>query len=142
MALNDYKIKNEDFTLKDISSLSDRPSADGMGATALKERFDAGAKQVIMPKFNTFVDLLSQKVAESIVIESTADKGIYRVTATMYDGSVLTFDLSLIHQMIQDNANAIQLLDDNKAPAYSYGTTDLVEGETPLETGKLYFVYE
>lgn len=28
------------------------------------------------------------------------------------------------------------------APAYEYGTEDLTAGETPLETGKLYFVYE
>ena len=28
------------------------------------------------------------------------------------------------------------------APAYTYGTEDLVPGETPLETGKLHFVYE
>ena len=43
MALTDYKVKDADFTEKDIASLSDRPSADGMGATALKERFDMGA---------------------------------------------------------------------------------------------------
>lgn len=28
------------------------------------------------------------------------------------------------------------------APAYTYGTADLIAGESPLETGKLYFVYE
>lgn len=28
------------------------------------------------------------------------------------------------------------------APAYTYGTTELTEGESKLETGKLYFVYE
>ena len=28
------------------------------------------------------------------------------------------------------------------APAYECGTEDLTSGETPLETGKLYFVYE
>lgn len=28
------------------------------------------------------------------------------------------------------------------APAYTYGTEDLVAGTSPLETGKLYFVYE
>lgn len=28
------------------------------------------------------------------------------------------------------------------APAYTYGTTDLTAGTSPLETGKLYFVYE
>ena len=30
----------------------------------------------------------------------------------------------------------------NKAPAYTYGTTDLTAGSSSLETGKLYFVYE
>ena len=28
------------------------------------------------------------------------------------------------------------------APAYTYGTDDLEPGTTPLETGKLHFVYE
>ena len=28
------------------------------------------------------------------------------------------------------------------APAYTYSTTDLTAGTTPLETGKLHFVYE
>ena len=28
------------------------------------------------------------------------------------------------------------------APAYTYGTEDLTAGESALETGKLYFVYE
>lgn len=31
---------------------------------------------------------------------------------------------------------------ETKAPAYSYGTADLTAGTSPLETGKLYFVYE
>ena len=32
---------------------------------------------------------------------------------------------------------------DNKfAPNYTYSTEDLVSGESALETGKLYFVYE
>ena len=30
----------------------------------------------------------------------------------------------------------------SKAPAYTYGTTDLTAGTSTLETGKLYFVYE
>jgi hypothetical protein len=29
-----------------------------------------------------------------------------------------------------------------KAPAYTYGTTDLVEGESTLPVGTLYFVFE
>lgn len=31
---------------------------------------------------------------------------------------------------------------DAKAPMYSYGTDDLEAGVSPLETGKLHFVYE
>ena len=30
----------------------------------------------------------------------------------------------------------------NVSPNYSYGTEDLTAGESTLETGKLYFVYE
>lgn len=32
--------------------------------------------------------------------------------------------------------------DTSRAPAYTYGTTDLTAGSSTLETGKLYFVYE
>jgi hypothetical protein len=32
--------------------------------------------------------------------------------------------------------------DEKFAPGYTYGTNELEEGVTPLETGKLYFVYE
>ena len=35
-----------------------------------------------------------------------------------------------------------QLPDMDYAPAYTYGTEDLTAGTSPLETGKLYFVYE
>ena len=30
----------------------------------------------------------------------------------------------------------------NAAPTYTYGTEDLTAGVSPLESGKLYFVYE
>jgi hypothetical protein len=32
--------------------------------------------------------------------------------------------------------------DEKFAPNYTYGTEDLTAGESALETGKLYFVYE
>lgn len=31
---------------------------------------------------------------------------------------------------------------EDKAPTYTYGTEDLTAGTSPLETGKLHFVYE
>ncbi len=57
--INDYKVKDEDFNDLDIMSLPSRPSAAGMSAAQLQERFDAGSKQVIMPKFNQLIDLLN-----------------------------------------------------------------------------------
>lgn len=69
MALSDHKIKEADFSAKDIVSLSDRPNADGMSANALKERFDAGAKKVLMPKVNALIDeLMGQNGASGIGI--------------------------------------------------------------------------
>lgn len=67
MALSDHKIKEVDFSAKDVVSLSDRPNADGMSANALKERFDAGAKKVLMPKVNELIDeLMGQNGASGI----------------------------------------------------------------------------
>ena len=58
-SITDYKVKDEDFTDLDIASLPSRPSAAGMSATQLQERFDAGSKQVIKPKLNALIDLLN-----------------------------------------------------------------------------------
>ena len=45
--------------------------------------------------------------------------------------------------MSADNVqDAIDELNVEKAPAYTYGTEDLTAGTSPLETGKLYFVHE
>lgn len=57
--INDYKVKDEDFNDLDIMSLPSRPSAAGMSAAQLQERFDAGSKQVIRPKLNALIDLLN-----------------------------------------------------------------------------------
>ena len=57
--INDCKVKDENFSGLDIMSLPTRPSASGMSAAQLQERFDAGAKQVIAPKLNQLIDLLN-----------------------------------------------------------------------------------
>lgn len=59
MELTDCKIKNEDYENMDIASLSDRPSADGMSAQTLKERFDASTKHIVQPKINQLIDILT-----------------------------------------------------------------------------------
>lgn len=66
MAITDYKIKSEDFTNRDITGLPDKPSEAGMSATALKERFDAAVKYIVMPKWNALLEYLENSGAESI----------------------------------------------------------------------------
>lgn len=41
-----------------------------------------------------------------------------------------------------NTANNAQTVANSKAPMYTYGNTDLEDGVTPLEAGKLHFVYE
>lgn len=56
MAITDKKISII-YPGRDISSLSDRPNADGMSASDLKARFDQLGKEVI-PKLNALIDEL------------------------------------------------------------------------------------
>lgn len=46
------------------------------------------------------------------------------------------------HPHIRTLVQEVSAKVDSKAPMYTYGTTDLTAGVTPLETGKLHFVYE
>lgn len=80
MALSDFKINNSDFNSKDIASLSDRPSADGMSSTTLKERFDAGTKKAVVPKVNALIDyLVSEKGAADIGAKQIEGLSGYKV---------------------------------------------------------------
>lgn len=47
-----------------------------------------------------------------------------------------------IRNMVEEQVQEVSAKVDSKAPMYTYGTTDLEAGVTPLETGKLHFVYE
>lgn len=46
------------------------------------------------------------------------------------------------HANNKNNPHGVTYSQVGAAPAYTYGTTDMTPGVTPLETGKLYFVYE
>lgn len=57
--IQDLKFTIAEFTGKDISSLSDTPSADGMTAEQLKSRFDMIPKMMVaLGNFNSLIDLL------------------------------------------------------------------------------------
>ena len=53
-------------------------------------------------------------------------------------------NVTALQSLVGDTPVATQINNaiSTKAPAYTYGTTDLEAGTSALETGKLYFVYE
>lgn len=69
MDITDFKIKETDFSGKEITGLPDRPSEAGMSATDLKEMFDAGSKKVIVPKLNAMIDYLAASGADGIGVK-------------------------------------------------------------------------
>lgn len=66
MDITDFKVKETDFSAKEITGLPDRPSEAGMSAADLKEMFDAGSKKVIAPKLNALIDYLASSGATGI----------------------------------------------------------------------------
>lgn len=73
--LINLKFQESDFAGKDIVSLSDTPSADGMSARELKERFDMIPKIIIaMGHFNRLIDELVNNGAESIGIATKLEE--------------------------------------------------------------------
>lgn len=55
-------IEPEDFQNREVTGLPDRPSEQGITASALKAMFDAPSKQVVAPKFNALINALSDPV--------------------------------------------------------------------------------
>ena len=97
--INDLKIKDEDFADLDIESLSDRPSADGMSAQKLKERFDAGSKKVVKPKYNQLIEILtSQEGADNIGITPIEGVAGYTVQQILMAVKILLDDKQSIEQ--------------------------------------------
>lgn len=51
-------------------------------------------------------------------------------------------DAGHAHNDLYHTKSEINAMLKEQAPSYTYGTTDLTAGTSPLENGKLYFVYE
>ena len=107
--------------------------------------FDSDGKPVAQDKTSYGVATLGSDALLAAAQRPKAG-GLYR------DDGKTTLEKSLteISTTLQKKADlgedgkvaASQLPDMDYAPAYTYGTEDLTAGTSPLETGKLYFVYE
>lgn len=82
------------------------------------------------------VNALSQEVAGKAPSGHNHD-GVYAPASHNHDGVYAT--ASHNHSGVYSPVGHTHT---EYAPAYTYGTTDLTAGSSPLETGKLYFVYE
>lgn len=66
MPIKDLKFAEGDFTGKDVTSLPDNPSAEGIAAAQLKARFDNVAKMMVaLGKYNELIDALSSTAGDS-----------------------------------------------------------------------------
>ena len=54
----------------------------------------------------------------------------------------LSASVTAVQEDLEEIQEAVSGVEGKFAPAYTYGTDDLEAGTTPLETGKLHFVYE
>lgn len=83
MALTDYKITSSDLTNKGVEGLADTPE---LSTSAIQEKFDEIAKDVIIPKHNSLVDSLNSDYAtKNYVDQKVIDAGAGDMTKSVYD---------------------------------------------------------
>lgn len=76
-----------------------------------------------------------EELGENFATKESVDSVRTSLTKTQEDVAALTASV----EELQEAASGVE---GKFAPAYTYGTDDLEAGTTPLETGKLHFVYE
>lgn len=78
------------------------------------------------------------------VLPRTRAKAVSMENGTTVEAAIgnLNTNIDTIIESVESAKVSLYSDLNNKAPAYTYGTEDLVAGETALETGKLHFVYE
>ena len=70
MILTGFKFQEVEFIGKDITSLPDAPSANGITAAELKARFDMVPKLMIaLGKYNELIDALTASGAQDVTID-------------------------------------------------------------------------
>ena len=93
----------------------------------------------------TDVDLLDLPIDDAPTSGSTnavSSGGVYAALEGKSDTSHTHDDSYYTETEVDTKLTEINNAVAEKAPAYTYGTDDLTAGSSPLETGKLYFVYE
>ena len=79
MTIKDLKLTENDFVGKQVTELADRPSEQGVTASALKAMFVAPSKNVVAPAFNKLIEYLSDSGADGVGVESIEGLAGYTV---------------------------------------------------------------
>ena len=93
MAFDDYKITESDYTGKDVASLPDDPVASGISIANFKAWFDKLVKLVVTPKFNAFLDRITDTLQDdattvptgAAVVAQLSESGLGDMLKATYD---------------------------------------------------------
>lgn len=111
MDIQALKVKNRDFTGKDVASLPVHPSAEGMRAADLQAAFDRAMKEVMVPKFNALVDAVGAVQAGGVTPDGrllTSEDIMHAVAGTPAGGTVSDFlARSMTHQANFNNPHRL-----------------------------------
>ena len=83
-----------------------------------------------------------EEMGKSFATKETVDALSISLGEISEDVSGLSTSLGDISDGLAETQATVAGMDAKYAPAYTYGTEDLEAGTTPLETGRLHFVYE
>lgn len=104
------KITQKELNSRGATTLPNQPT---MSATALKEEFDAPAKQIIAPKFNKLIDDLG---------EENASSNVGGVAPTGQEGSSMQEIFNSICRYVSDDDIADMFKDAPTIPPFATGT--------------------
>lgn len=79
MTIKDLKLTENDFVGKQVTELADRPSEQGVTASALKAMFVAPSKNVVAPAFNRLIEYLSGSGADGVGVDAIEGLAGYTV---------------------------------------------------------------
>ena len=123
ISINDLKITAKDIEGKTVSSLSDKPSADGMSAEDLKGRFDA-LSNLLIARFNSVIDALMALTGAGEIGASVNGAEAKNVAG------VLTEAIA--------KALAAETAADGKQDVLSFDTTPIINSTNPVTSGGVY----